>query len=1457
MHYPLRSTLALIVITLLANLAIYAQCIGDPVFLTFDFDSCNATGTVASSDYSEFTPTITESEGVRLELLNSSLYRLDPTQNRHSCTPGRNGTPALCVSAYDYCSYQPGITPSVRIDFRLSPLTNESARLKSFCFYQKAPNNFEWINGITGINNFPRHYGIRIRKEGEIVYEQSDFTTTTDWSIETFNFSDNDLFKVRTATSFSIELLAYCPVGLFAPYSIWDLEDVKIEATCELNCNDIAEGGLIATDTGLTEVSLCEDAALIYLTTTSRTSPANYWYLLVDTNDNIISATRSEAITAYSFENIPAGNYRIYGVSLATEQTPTVGSNLDLLIQDPTCELLSDNFIAVDRSLVQPGTLEGGPFEFCVGDGISDFIPNGSISLTGAVGESELWVVTDPSGTTILDLPNSPYEVDFETFPGDRCLLWHLSYTGILEQVEVGGAFTCIIGCMKRSNSLTIIKRRNNGGTIEGAPVAVCLTEDVPTYIPSTLTLSGAAGENSRWVLTNSTGQILYLANNYQDIDLSPYQAGNYNLTHISYARPIAGLMVNSTLSSLSGCYSTSNSIAVSLDLAYGGEISGGPFILCVGDGVPDYIPTDAITLTGSRGTFGQWVVTDVMGIEILAILDSPYDFDFDGAGTGSCDLWHVAYNERPVGLTIGGNFSELHGCSGKSNFIEIVRVQNSPAVLAGGPFEFCISDGEPDFIPAAAINVTPGIGSNDLWVVTDMNNNLVGFPANFDSFDFDLGSGGNYNLYHLTYDGQLTGLTNGAALNSIGGCYTLSNPINITRNNCRPPLNGGVLGGGPFTFCNDGQPDFTTTLTLMNTFGDLKQWVITDQQNTILDLPADIYVTDFETLTGDNLIIYNLSSDEPVMGLVVGNNLTSLSGDYSLSNGVQVNKGRPSGGVLTGGPFEFCVGNGVPDLLTLDNLSLSGNTGVNSSYVITDATGTTIVAIVNDTKDFNFDLSGFEANLLWHLSYEGVPAGLEVGGLVSNINGCFGLSNSLTINKNPMTGGSIAGGPFYFCVDDGIADMIPANSVSLTGNSGSNNQWVVTDVGGRTILELPSNLEDKDYENELPGNCTLWNVTYDGPAPNNLVVGGDFTDLGHCSAKSNFISLNKVENNGGFIISNPIEFCVGDGIADTIPEGFITLTGNTGTNSQWVVTDMDGIILNLPLFSYSNVDLDNFGPGGCQLIHMSYDGPLTNFMMGQPINAIGGCYQLSNSLPIIKNDCGTNLSELIISSVGSDGRVELKNISDSTLDLNAYELVNGDLRNSVGELKNLCDSNFSLEPAATMQLQSDLDLSAEAGELALYRKLGTDSELIHYVTWGTPDNNCTEQAIELGLWKEEYKIPEIKVGKALVFDGEGLSSDSWYEGEQVSCLSNTENEALLFSLYPNPVRDQLYLELNPAGESVHLNVIDPTGKVHVQRTLNSNESEHQIDMSQLPVGLYYLEITNSKQNKVLSLIKI
>ena len=83
-----------------------------------------------------------------------------------------------------------------------------------------------------------------------------------------------------------------------------------------------------------------------------------------------------------------------------------------------------------------------------------------------------------------------------------------------------------------------------------------------------------------------------------------------------------------------------------------------------------------------------------------------------------------------------------------------------------------------------------------------------------------------------------------------------------------------------------------------------------------------------------------------------------------------------------------------------------------------------------------------------------------------------------------------------------------------------------------------------------------------------------------------------------------------------------ITLDGTaTGTNSTWVITDDQGVILGLPptLADVEGVDFDGAGVGVCLIWYLRFENDLMGAEVGMNANDLTGCFSLSNSIMVTR----------------------------------------------------------------------------------------------------------------------------------------------------------------------------------------------------------------------------------------------
>ncbi|MEL7427170.1 MAG: hypothetical protein AAFN81_29525, partial [Bacteroidota bacterium] len=542
------------------------------------------------------------------------------------------------------------------------------------------------------------------------------------------------------------------------------------------------------------------------------------------------------------------------------------------------------------------------------------------------------------------------------------------------------------------------------------------------------------------------------------------------------------------------------------------------------------------------------------------------YSSTIDFAGLGDNLRVYAFSLIGSITAEVGDNINDTELASGcfalSSNFIEIdSNGGQEGGTLEGGPFTFCVGDGEADMIEPGSITLSDNVSANSAWVVTDDQGNILGLPPMPSVVDFDGAGPGTCLIWHLSYVDGIVGLEAGLNANDLEGCFSLSNPISVFRNE----VDGGALEGGPFTFCvGDGEADMLEpgSITLSGNSGTNSAWVVTDDQGNILGLPPMPSVVDFDGAGPGTCLIWHLSFEDGLVGAEVGLNANDLEGCYDLSNPISVFRNQPEGGTLEGGPFTFCVGDGEADMLEPGSITLSGNSGTNSAWVVTDDQGN-ILGLPPMPSVVDFDGAGPGTCLIWHLSFEDGLVGAEVGLNANDLEGCFSLSNPISVFRNEVQGGTLEGGPFTFCVGDGEADMLEPGSITLSGNSGTNSAWVVTDDQGN-ILGLPPMPSVVDFDGAGPGTCLIWHLSFE----DGLVgaeVGLNANDLEGCFSLSNPISVFRNQPEGGTLEGGPFTFCVGDGEADMLEPGSITLSGNSGTNSAWVVTDDQGNILGLP----------------------------------------------------------------------------------------------------------------------------------------------------------------------------------------------------------------------------------------------------------------------------------------------------
>jgi len=200
-----------------------------PAVLSYwNLDACHSVMNLGTHmDYSEFTP-IT-ANGSCTSVTASNVHRLN--NNKHSCTPGPDGSIGMCIGTQKTCNpSKVDFSQALRFHITINPL--QSGQITGLQFYEQSPENFRWVGGPTGPNNYATKYLIRVSKNGKYIYYEDNLNTNKTWGLKSFDFSENDNFKTLTPATYLFELVPYCTINNDAVESIWDIDEIKVLGGC-------------------------------------------------------------------------------------------------------------------------------------------------------------------------------------------------------------------------------------------------------------------------------------------------------------------------------------------------------------------------------------------------------------------------------------------------------------------------------------------------------------------------------------------------------------------------------------------------------------------------------------------------------------------------------------------------------------------------------------------------------------------------------------------------------------------------------------------------------------------------------------------------------------------------------------------------------------------------------------------------------------------------------------------------------------------------------------------------------------------------------------------------------------------------------------------------------------------------------------------------------------------------
>ncbi len=443
---------------------------------------------------------------------------------------------------------------------------------------------------------------------------------------------------------------------------------------------------------------------------------------------------------------------------------------------------------------------------------------------------------------------------------------------------------------------------------------------------------------------------------------------------------------------------------------------------------------------------------------------------------------------------------------------------------------------------------------------------------------------------------------------------------------NAQCEVEGGTISTMDDTIiCVDGNPD-PINVMVMGASGTNSGWIITDDANNILAQPM-APPFDLDGAGEGICIIWYISYENDLMGNMMGNNLSQLTGCFDLSNGITVTREAPDGGTLTlsdgSTSYANCAGDIVFDVMhttTAPNLSYW--------YIITD-NNDNILAAHNTENGNTLDLSAAPPGecRIWGWSYMGTPAPV-MGENISTLgdDDCEDISDSfIPIYREVPDGGTLTltdGSTSYAnCAGDIVFDVMH------TTTAPNLSYWYIITDNNDNILAAHNteNGNTLDLSAAPPGECRIWGWSYMGtPAP---VMGENISTLGDDDCEDisdSFIPIYREVPDGGTLTltdgSITYNSCAGDVVFDVVH------TTTAPNLSYWyiITDDNDNILAAHNTENGNTLDLSAAPPGVCRVWGWNYKGT-PDPVIGENISTLedDACEAVSDGfIEVIRTDC-------------------------------------------------------------------------------------------------------------------------------------------------------------------------------------------------------------------------------------------
>ncbi len=469
----------------------------------------------------------------------------------------------------------------------------------------------------------------------------------------------------------------------------------------------------------------------------------------------------------FDFENAVSGTYQVYGVAYAGTLNIIPGDNIFGGNLSTSCNDLTSNFITVNVSQVDGGTITSnqgaGNVFICPSNltaGTLTFSNDGDADI-----DDYVYVATVGDGLVLQVLTGNSF--NFIGLPVPSVTIYGVSYTGTLNLSVGTMLLTAQLSdeCFDISeNGITVFVDEPESGEISRTDEE---TEDLFCILN---------GDTDLEITTSSTSQAgyAYIVTDENDIvvsvstsgaaDFNGLAAGPYRVYGLSYTGQLLVVVgTNLELDALAtSCAELTDSF---IQVERGAQLNGGTlstmdgldtFYVCPMDGQPDLLVVNNAGAT--TGVPYNYVVTDVAG-NILVPAISNNVINFDVATPGVCRVYGFSYTGDILAF-FGQNINNVElsdSCAALSlNFITVIRYtpEGGSVTTEDGETEVTLDLSTDEDATLTFANS----GQEDLpyaYVVTDLDNVILSITTD-DEVNFNNAGAGVCRVWGVSYVGDL-----------------------------------------------------------------------------------------------------------------------------------------------------------------------------------------------------------------------------------------------------------------------------------------------------------------------------------------------------------------------------------------------------------------------------------------------------------------------------------------------------------------------------------------------------------------------------------------------------------------------------------------------------------------------------------------------------------------------------